>query len=90
VVVYPRCSVEHQTWIRALRAGDRLAVRYLIGNNNVHLDDAGLSQDEAWLLTRRPGASRDACYHLDSRIGPAFSACRMIQPVAPRPARAGD
>ncbi len=90
IVVYPRFSVEHQTWIRALRAGDRLAVRFLIGNNNAYLDDAGLSQDGAWLLIRRPGANREACYHLDSRNGPAFSVSRMIQPITPRAADAGD
>jgi hypothetical protein len=43
-------------------------------------------QDQARLLIRRPVASRDACYHLDSRISPAFSGCRMIQPITP----AGD
>jgi hypothetical protein len=34
VTVYPRCSPEQQTWIRALRSGDRLTVRFLVGNNN--------------------------------------------------------
>jgi hypothetical protein len=88
VVVYPRHSPEHQTWLRALRPGDRLTVSFLIGNNNAYLNDAGLSQDEAWLIIGRAGARHDARYYLDSRISPTFSASRMIQPVTPHAAGA--
>jgi hypothetical protein len=83
IVIYPRYSREHQTWIRALRPGDRLTTCFLIGNNNAYLNDAGLSQDEAWLVISRPGAKHDARYYLDSRISPTFSSPRMIQPITP-------
>ena len=88
IVVYPRYCQEHQTWIRALRPGDRLTACFVIGNNNAYLNDAGLSQDEAWLVIGRPGARHDARYYLDSRISPAFSSARMIQPVTPPSATA--
>ena len=48
-----------------------------------YLDRAGLSQDEAWLIISRPGAKHDRRYYLDSRISPAFSSARMIQPITP-------
>jgi hypothetical protein len=79
--VYPRCSPEQQTWIRALRSGDCLTVRFLVGNNNGYLRAARLSWDEAWLLVRRPGAKHEARYYLDGRISPTFSTCRMIEPI---------
>ena len=88
-VVYPRYCPEHQTWIRALRPGDTLTTCFLIGNNNAYLTDAGLSQDEAWLIIGRAGARHDARYYLDSRISPTFSTSRMIQPVTPHAAGAG-
>jgi hypothetical protein len=89
IAVYPRYSREHQTWIAALRPGDRLTTWFLVGNNNAYLNDAGLSQDEAWLVIARPGAKYDARYYLDSRISPAFSSARMIQPVTPPAVTAG-
>ena len=81
VAVYPRYCREHQTWIRALRPGGTLTACFVIGNNNAYLNDAGLSQDEAWLAIGRPGARHDSRYYLDSRISPTFSSGRMIQPI---------
>ena len=89
IVVYPRYCREHQAWIAALRPGDRLTACFLVGNNNAYLNDAGLSQDEAWLVISRPCATHDARYYLDSRISPTFSSSRMIQPVTLPPAAAG-
>jgi hypothetical protein len=89
VRVFPRHSSAHQTWIRALRPGDRIAVCFLIGNNNSCLQDAGLSRDDAWLIVRRQGASRDARYYLCSQISPTFYHCRMIEPIVAPEASAG-
>jgi hypothetical protein len=86
VSVYPRYEPAHQTWIRTLRTGDELAVRFVIGNNNDYLRRAGLSFDEAWLVIRRPGAKHEARYYLDACISPVFSTCRMIQPNPSRQA----
>ena len=90
VLIYPRHSSEHQTWLRALSRGSCLTACFVIGNNNAYLEEAGLSQDEAWLLIRRPGSRYDARYYLDSRICPTFSSARMIQPITRQLASAGD
>lgn len=86
VLIYPSYEPAHQTWIRALRAGDSLTVRFVIGNNNDYLYDAGLSHDEAWLIVRRPGAKHEGRYYLQDCISPVFSTCRMIQPIRDRQA----
>lgn len=88
VLLHTKFRMEVQTWTKALREGDALAVEFLVGNNNDGLRKAGLSHDEAWLTIHRDIRDQSLVavgkYMLDDIIADVWSPVRMVRPLPVR------
>lgn len=68
------------TFVRSLRAGDSLTLKWIVGNNNQTLTEAGLAHDEFYVVVHRPtkaGRYVVNTYWLDSVIAPKGSTARL-------------
>ena len=69
-----------RTVFSLIKVGDRLALRFLAGNNTETLAQHGLACDELQLVVRRGEGpkSKTLTFNIDHRICPTHSSARMV------------